>query len=134
MAIAPLNGLVLKDVTLDIDGTDYRFHASAVTFTPAASTITWTGLGQNTITDVSTATWTLALTYLQDWSTTGLSTFLYNSESETVPVTFIPKDGGPSFTANVLITPGSIGGAVNAFAESTVTLGVTGKPVLVPAA
>lgn len=133
MAVAPLTGLSLKDVTLDIDGTDYKYHASAVTFTPASTTISWTGLGNNTITDVTTATWTLALTYVQDWSATGLSTYLYNSEGESVPVTFIPRAGGPSFTAEVVITPGAIGGTVNTFVESTVTLGVNGKPVLVPA-
>ena len=47
---------------------------------------------------------------------------------------FTPKNGGPSFSADVVITPGAIGGAVNAFATTSVTLGCNGKPVLVPAA
>jgi len=106
-----------------------------VIFTPSSSSQTWTGLGQNTHTDVSTATWTLGLRYAQDWaSATSLSRYLFDNEGDTVSMTFRPKSGaGPSFTAQVVITPGAIGGDVNAYATASVTLGVNGKPQLVPA-
>jgi hypothetical protein len=137
MAVLNVQPLVLKNVELLIGtGTpdDFRKHVSSVAFTPSASTVTWTGLGLNTFTDVSTATWTCDLTFAQDWaSANSLSRFLYENEGETVPVSFTPKDGGPAFTANVSITPGAIGGAVGAVSESTVSLG-SDKPVLVPAA
>jgi len=130
IAVAPL---VLKDVTLTLGTDSYEKHVSEVRFTPSASTISWTGLGGNTVTDVATATWTAALGYVQDWETVdSLSQYLLANEGESVEATFKPKSGsGPSFTATLTITPGAIGGAVNAYATTSVTLGST-KPVLVP--
>lgn len=129
--------LFLKDVTLEIGtGTpdDFSIGVSSVTFTPTASTVSWTGLGLQTFTETTVATWAVALTYAQDWeSTTSLSRYLFEHEGDVVPVTFIPKADGPSFTADVSVTPGAIGGTVNSYAETTVTLGST-KPELVPAA
>lgn len=131
IAIVPL---VLKDVLLTIGTDDYRKHVNQVTFTPTAAQITWTGLGGNTHTDVSTATWVVALAYAQDWETVdSLSQYLMEHEGETVAMVFGPKSGsGPTFTSDVVITPGAIGGAVSAYGTATVNLGST-KPVLVPA-
>lgn len=131
IAVAPL---VLKDVVLTLGTDSYEKHVSEVRFTPSASTISWTGLGGNTVTDVATATWAAALGYVQDWETVdSLSQYLLANEGLSVEATFKPKSGsGPSFTATLTITPGAIGGAVNAYATTQVTLGST-KPVLVPA-
>ncbi len=137
MAVLEVQPLVLKDVELIIAaaGDDYRKHVSGVVFTPTAAAITWNGLGLNSHTDQGIATWIAALTYVQDWdSASSLARYLYEHEGETVPMTFRPRSGvGPSFTANVAITPGAIGGLVNTFAETTVNLG-SDKPVLVAAA
>ena len=136
MSTIEVQPLVLKDVILGIGTDDYRKHVQQVTFTPQASTVTWTGLGSNTHTDVSTATWTAVLAYAQDWETAdSLSQYLLEHEGETVTMTFGPRSGsGPTFTADVIITPGAIGGQVNTYGTATVTLGVDGKPTLVPAA
>jgi len=130
IAVAPL---ILKDVTLTLGTDSYEKHVSEVRFTPSASTISWTGLGGNTVTDVATATWVAVLGYVQDWETVdSLSAYLLANEGESVEASFKPKSGsGPSFTATLAITPGAIGGAVNAYATTSVTLGST-KPVLVP--
>lgn len=133
-----VNPLVLKDVLLqfgsDETGKDFRKHVDQVTFTPSSSQATWTGLGNNTHSDVSTATWTVVLNYVQDWSTAdSLSRYLFENEGAEVPVTFTPKNGGPSFEATVIVTPGAIGGQVNAFATTSVTLGCKARPELVPA-
>lgn len=136
MAVIDVSPLVMKNVVAIIGDTenDYRKHLDGVTFTPASSVNTWTGLGLNTHTDAATATWTVDLSFVQDWETTdSLCQFLFENEGETVPMEFQPKDGsGPSFTANVVIVPGAIGGTVNTFAVTTVSLG-SDKPVLVPA-
>lgn len=135
MSIIAVNPLILKDVTLEIGTDDYKKHVSKVSFTPSASSVTWKGLGGNTHTDVTNATWTCELSYVQDWETTdSLSAYLYANEGSTVAVNFKPRTGsGPSFTANIVITPGAIGGAVDAYTDTSVTLGCDGKPVLVPA-
>lgn len=136
MAVIEVQPIVLKDVVATIGeaGDDYRKALSSVTFTPTTAAVTWTGLGNNTFTDQSLATWVAALAYAQDWDTAGsLSQYLHENEGETVPMTFRPRSGtGPSFTTDVTITPGAIGGAANAVAVATVNLGCT-KPELVPA-
>lgn len=134
MALVAVNPIVLKDVELLFGATDdYAAHVSQVEFTPSASQVTWKGLSpEANFTDTATATWTCTLAYAQDWSEDGLSRFLFEHEGESQPVTFRPvKGGGPSFTATLVITPGAIGGTVDAYAAATVTLGVTGRPQLV---
>lgn len=127
IAVAPL---VLKDVTLTIGTDTYEKHVDQVTFTPSAQTITWTGLGSNPSSDITTATWTCTLNYAQDWTTTdSLSQYLLANEGTTVSMTFKPASGSAqNFTADVIITPGAIGGSVNQFALSSVTLPVDGAP------
>ena len=134
--IAKPTPLVMKDVTLSLGADDYAAHASAVVFTPSSSTVTWQGLSpEASFTDVTSATWTCALTYAQDWTAANsLARYLFDNEGDSVAVTFRPRNGiGPSFTATVTITPGAIGGTVGAVSEATVTLGCD-RPVLVPAA
>lgn len=132
MASIDVAPLVLKDVTLTLGSNGYEKHVSSVTFTPKASTIEWQGLTPTAkFTDVTAASWTCVLEYVQDWDTTdSLSKYLFANEGDTVAATFKPKSAGtPSFAANLTITPGAIGGKVNAFATTSVTLG-SDKPVL----
>jgi len=127
--VAPL---VLKDVTLTLGVNGYEKHVSSVTFTPKASTISWQGLTPTAkFTDVSGAEWTCDLEYVQDWDTTSsLSKYLFANEGQTVAAVFKPRQAGtPSFAANLVITPGAIGGKVNAYATTSVSLG-SDKPVL----
>lgn len=135
MAVQPVNPFVLKDVNFNVADDDFAAHVSQVEFTPTASAINWKGLTPSAVfSDVTTATWVCTLAFAQDWSATGLSTYLYNNEGKTVEVAFRPKNGvGPSFTADVIITPGAIGGTVDTVAIGTVSLGVKGRPELVPA-
>lgn len=135
MTILEVQPLVLKDVEASFGDDDFRKHLDAVTLTPTSSQTTWSGLGRNTHTDANTATWTCVMSGAQDWdSTQSLSRFLFDHEGETVDFTFRPRSGvGPSFMVQVVITPGAIGGSVNAYAPLSVTLGVNGKPLLVEA-
>lgn len=122
----------MKDVTLNFAANGYEKHVSSVTFTPKASTISWQGLTPTAkFTDVTAAEWTCVIEYVQDWDTTNsLSKYLFANEGTTVAVTFKPKQAGtPSFAANLVLTPGAIGGKVNAYATTSVTLG-SDKPVL----
>jgi len=132
----PVNPFSMKDVSLVLGpteaGYEFRTSVSSVQFTPSASTVTWSGLGLNTYTDVNTATWVCTLEYAQDWDAPeSLSAFLYENEGATVPVVFKPKNAGAkTFTGEVIITPGAVGGPVNAVAVASVTLGMPAKPVL----
>lgn len=131
--IAKPTPLVMKDAVMTIAADSYEKHLSGVRFEPATSVITWQGLTPDaTFTDVAGATWTCVLAYAQDWSmANSLSRYLFDNEGKAVEATFRPKRGeGPSFAATVTITPGTIGGDVNATAVATVTLG-SDRPELV---
>lgn len=133
IAIAPI---VLTNVLFTVATDDYAKHVSRVEFVPSTSPVTWKGLNPTAnSTKTPTATWVCNLEYAQDWETAdSLSQYLHDNEGEEVVVVFEPELAGATWTATVQITPGSIGGAVDAFATATVTLGVTGKPALTPAA
>jgi hypothetical protein len=135
MATIAVNPLFLKDTLFSVAADNYEAALSACTFTPAASTSTWQGLTPTaSFTFSTTATWTVTLTYAQDWSSaTSLSRYLFDNEGKEVVVKFAPVKGAttaPTFTATVIVTPGAVGGSVNATAEATVTLALKGKPVL----
>lgn len=138
MTLVAVDPLVLKDVDLTIgEGTPDQFqkHVSGVVMTPSYSPITWNGLHPDaSFTDPGSGSWACTLRYVQDWETANsLSAYLFNHEGETVPMTFRPRSGtGPTFEADVTIIPGAIGGDVNAYSTAEVTLGMNGRPVLVP--
>lgn len=137
MATIEVKPFVLKDVLFTVASDNYEAHCSQVQFDPSSSSQTWQGLTPTaTFTDTTIATWTCALTYAQDWETAdSLAIYLHEHEGEEIEVTFKPRSGsGPSFTATLIVTPGTIGGTVNQFATATVTLPCQGKPALVPAA
>lgn len=135
MAAIEVTPITLKNVLLKLGASaEYQKHVSSVEFVPSSSSVVWKGLANNTHTSVSTASWVCNLSFAQDWETEdSLSLFLFENEGETVAAIFEPVAGGAGFTANLVITPGSIGGAVDSTAVATVTLG-SDKPVYVAAA
>jgi hypothetical protein len=133
MAVIAVKPFVLRNVTLSIGTDNYEAHVSEVTFTPSASQVSWTGLANNTVSATTTATWTVTIGYAQDWDTANsLAQYLHANEGTTVAVEFVPDDGQGTFDANVVLSPGAIGGTAGAFATSTVTLGCD-KPVFTAA-
>lgn len=131
VAVKPL---FMKDCTFNVgpDATASGFaaHLSGVTFTPSTSLQTWKGLDPKSVhTEGAAPTWTADLAYVQDWETAGsLSNYLFEHQGETVPVKFEPKKGGKAIYASIVIQPGAIGGQVDSFAATTVSLGVSGAP------
>ena len=128
--------LYFKDAVLEIDGDDYAPAASSATLTPSVSSTTFYGLKEDAMFPESSVDWTLEVTFVQDWdSATSLSRYLWDNQGSVITgVTLSPRDGsGPSFTMDLHIVPGSIGGSTRAHATSTVSLPVVGVPTLVEA-
>jgi hypothetical protein len=127
------NQLIIKDAVVSINGDTYQDAISSVVFTPSADKITWKGISSS-FTDTSASTWEASITFTQDFDTPGsLSLLLFNGEGTTVPMVFKPRSGvGSSITANIVLSPGAMGGVGGATAEATVTLGCATKPVIVP--
>lgn len=135
MAQIAVQPIYLKDVVLSVAGSDFEKHVSSVTFTPSVSSATWKGLEPTAVfTNVGASTWMVDLAYAQDWDTTGsLSAYLFANEGAEVTLTFEPVAGGSSWSADVIIVPGAVGGAVDSYAEATVSLPVQGRPTFTPA-
>jgi hypothetical protein len=129
--------IVLKDVRFRVDADNYEKHVSKVTLTPNTSTEskTWQGLTPTaTFTDTSTpqTTWTAEIEYAQDWETVNsLSSYLLANAGVQKSIKLQPQAGAgkSTFTITATIVPGPIGGQVNEFATSTVSLPCTGQPV-----
>jgi hypothetical protein len=137
MAQINVQPLYLKDVILTVDGDTYEKHVSGVTITPSVATATFKGLEPTaTFSQASSATWTVELSYVQDWETAdSLSAYLFNNAGDQVTMSFQPESGAGHgvFSATVIIVPGAVGGAVDAYATSTVSLPVQGQPTFTAA-
>ncbi|SMQ73471.1 IPT/TIG domain-containing protein [Agreia sp. VKM Ac-1783] len=136
MANIAVKPRVFKNYGLKIDADNYEAHVSAVSLDPAVSTQTWKGAAPGAVfTDMGDPVWTAGLSYAQDWETpNSLSAYLLANVGKKKLIDFYPLASGPKFTVTGLIVPGSVGGAIDAFGQSTVTLGVDGQPVFLPGA
>lgn len=136
MAEIDVQPFIMKNaiVTLGSPGDDFAAACSTVALTPSSGTTPFTGLKKAaTFTFPNATTWSLDLTYAQDWhSETSLSRWLYDHAGETVPFSIDPDDlgdGHTSWAGDCSIVEGAVGGDVDSVATATVSLGVVGRPV-----
>ena len=135
MPIITPTPVVLKDMIVQIDADDYAAACSSAALTPTVQTVVFKGLKPTAaFTDVTSPSWTMDLTYAQDWADEdSLANYLLEHAGEQKAAVLKPQTGiGPSFGVNVLIAPGPIGGQGDATAVGTVSLGVIGTPTLIP--
>jgi len=135
MAQIAVQPIYLKDVVLTVDGDTYEKHVSGVTFTPSVTSATWKGLEPSAVfTNVGSSTWMLDLAYAQDWTTAdSLSAYLFSNEGAEITLSFVPVTGGGTWSATVIVVPGAVGGAVDSYATSSVSLPIQGRPTFTPA-
>lgn len=136
MAQIAVQPIYLKDCVVSIAGSDFEKAVSSVQFTPSVTSATFKGLEPTaTFTNVGSASWMVDISYAQDWESVGsLSAYLFANEGAEVTLTFEPVNGGSSWSADVIIVPGAVGGSVDSFAVATVSLPVQGKPTFTTAA
>ncbi|MCS5513996.1 hypothetical protein NY537_14730 [Curtobacterium flaccumfaciens pv. betae] len=127
IAVAPF---MMSDATFKVAADNYETSVSSVEFAPTSGQATWKGLTPDAVfTFAQSPTWVCNVGYAQDWENEdSLSRYLFDHSGETISVAFAPVKGGATIYADVIVVPGSIGGAVDAVAASTVALGVVGKP------
>lgn len=135
--ITPTSVLYMRNSTLTLGtpGDEFAAAIQSMTLTPSTTIVKEKGLRPGSVFSfASDPEWDLEVSYMQDWSDEdSLSFYLFNHSGETVPAVIEPEAGGLSVAVNVTIVAGAIGGALDAVAKATVTLGVTGQPVLTPA-
>ena len=125
MAIIASN-LIINKITFLLGADTYTSHISNAEFVPSAPSSEITDVGGTTHRFSGDSAWNLNLTVIQDWSATGLSTYLLANEGEVAEA--VVTRGDASFAATVTLVAPSIGGAPNTPVVSTITLPST-KPV-----
>jgi hypothetical protein len=85
--------------------------------------------GRQTLPGVET--WVLNLTFAQDWTTAGVSMFLFENFGQEVPFTLdLVGAGTPMATGSVFVQAASMGGTAGQPLASTVALPVVGRPTI----
>lgn len=130
MAVIPLtNPYSLKTATMTIAADDFTAALSQVEFVPSTSASTWRGIGGNVVRDQTIAEWTANLGFAQDLDATGLLRYLHENEGTEVAAVFTPEAAGPTVSATIVLSPGTIGGTADGnIATGSVSLAVIGKP------
>lgn len=131
IAVAPI---VLKDVIFQVGTDSYEAAVSSVKFVPSYPVSKWKGLTPASVfSDTGIPEWVATIDFAQDWLTTNsLSQYLLTNAGTQKVVVFKPQGtttGKPIFTATLVIKSGDIGGTVDAFMTSSVSMEVIGQPV-----
>lgn len=127
----------MKDVTLDIDGSTFEAEVSAATLNPSTSVTRWKGLTSASRHSKVAVDWSLDLTVGQDPDeAASLHRFLLENVGVGKVAKLYPRGSasGRGYQVTVTIAPAAIGGSVETFAESTVSLPANGTPTPLPAA
>src|SRR4029077_7869420 len=138
MPVIEVRPFIMRNAIIEFDTDDFAKAVSTATLTPSSGTAEFKGLKPDAVfTFPQATTWTLELTFAQDWSAaTSLSRYLFDHAGETIAFTLNPDDttadatlGSTTWSGTVAIAPGAIGGDVDAVATATVSLGIVGAPV-----
>jgi hypothetical protein len=136
--IVPVTPFIMKNAVIVFGdaatGQDFATACSSAILTPSSGTVEFKGLKPSAVfTFAQAVTYVLELEYAQDWSVEdSLSRYLFDHKGENVPATLNFDDattGSTSWALTVAVSPGAAGGAVDAVATATATLGVVGEPV-----
>lgn len=125
--------LFIKTASIKIGTVEMGELVSNVVLTPTTPTLTFKGVSGKTFQSTGSESWVLQFDYAQDWeSADSLALKLFNDAGTNVTVTITPEagTGNPSFTVEATLQAGAVGGAVDSAATASVTLPVTGRPVL----
>lgn len=128
------NPFKIANALLRLGPDNYEALISSAELVPTTATSSWKAINGKPYTTVGKSAWALTITFAQDWATaSSLSNKLFSSEGQTLTGIVTPIAGGPGFQVEVVIVAPSIGGAADADAVSTVSLGVNGAPLVIPA-
>lgn len=130
MAVVPLTSpYALKNATLSIAADDYTAAVTQVEFAPSVATSTVRTIDGVAHKDQSTAEWNCTIGFVQDLAPGGLLRYLLDNDGESADVVFTPEAGGPSISATLVLSPGSIGGTAGADLNVGTVALVSTKPV-----
>jgi hypothetical protein len=136
MAVITPSPRQLRNIYLGLGADQHQRAVSDCTMEPGENAPWIGGTPEAKYVDPDAAEWKVSLTFVQDWENEdSLARFLYEHEGEKVPLTFSPRAAGNAyFTTEVTLVAPKVGGAVNAWGESTVAMTADRKPTLTGAA
>jgi hypothetical protein len=123
MGFIDTNPKAFKSATITIGDDEYQAHVSSVEFDSGTpGTQRWSGLDGKTHSDATPGEPGVKLAVIQEWGNPdSLCNFLYDHAGEVKTIT-LEYDSGPTFGTEVTLVKPIVGGPVNQFNESTVTL------------
>lgn len=130
MALAPHNPLIIEDVSLTLDGTDYATAVDSVTLIPTTTKVAWKPVNGHKSTRVARPSWALTLNVGQDFDRAGLTHKLITDHGKEVPFTLLPngESDTAAITGLVTLEAHQLGGGAETIATASVTLDVSGQP------
>lgn len=122
---------LIKDALLTLGTDDYSLVVSQAELVPTTPTATFKAINGTSYNFSGKASWVLTAAFAQDWdNAASLSNYLFDNEGDTVAFSLKPNGAtGESFTGNLVLSVGNIGGTADGVAASSVTFQVIGKPV-----
>jgi hypothetical protein len=126
----------MKNISVQIGSDNYEAAISTLKFTPATTIQTWKGGTPAAVyTDVTTPTWTCAMTLAQDYAAaTSLANYLLENVGESVTCIFKPSVPGTGtqaiVTATLILAAPEIGGDIDAWMSTAITHAVSGAPAV----
>lgn len=126
MANIPAAHLLVK-ATFAVGADEYTSHVQGAKWVPKTPAISITDIGGVTHNFGGSAAYDLQTTLFQDWTATGLTTYLLAHEGETATFTVTYPDQS-SFTAEITLVAPEIGGDGNTVPTQSLTFPST-RPV-----
>jgi hypothetical protein len=125
------NPIVFRNGLVKFGSTDFTNQVTKARLIPDTPSQTLrTLVPDGTVTDVDSTSWTLELTFLQDWETGGLAAYLNTNNGSLITVTLaaVAGTGKKQATFSVRCVPVDFGGEQGNFLTSEVTLNIQGSP------
>ena len=125
----------LRTLTLDIGGAQYQAQVTSFKLTNNTddSEITYTFVPGEEFADNPDPDWSLSVTFVSDWTVSGISTYLTQHDGETVTFTLdlhpdVPGERG-RWAGQLSIKAPDVGGDVRTTEKTEVEFKCVGKPV-----
>jgi len=126
---------VLRNYSLTIDAVEYAGQTSQVVFVPPQA-VEWTGGAGNVEVDYDTSAAQVTIGYADDDAAASLVRVLADPArwGDKVACVWKPQGAaaGPTYTSEITLGPGQIGGSVGGFRANTVTLRSTWPTIADP--
>lgn len=134
MAKIAVQPIILSDIDFKVDADNYEAGVSRVELVPTTPTVQWKGMTPGSAKNLAgDPAWVCNVDYAQDHVTAAsLSQYLQANAGQIKTVKLQPKKGAtgtaPTYTVDVLLLAGPIGGQGDTIATGSVSMPCNGQP------